>query len=899
MSVSASVLIHEPQDYFEAWVVKARSSDRLLIVLDPERYLELGSEVRVGRRTWPVYRHAENDLAFRAAYSSRPDDPNFRHIVWITPSPFRRVRPDKLDLSFMADVLRRADHILDLSLGGLLRSLRPDEVFPDAGLQAYGDILSRHLETLLAGHHELRREIGPKQPLDIHHVRALALHCLQPDMPVSDFLFTQANARDVLSHYLRLAWSGQVEGRALSLLQQHVAQSPFLSPDSADELRPWFRAPPEELALLVYVYRVLQSYRVPNPFNQLRGLGLLTIDPTPLKSHLSAALALWKDESLYAKLLQRAEAALDPEQLGDLVALLPLSNVSAVGQALCRETAPALVFGLAERFLSLALRAEDAPDGVLMGSLPSSVALGDVETTYTARAQAVLMAIHEMAFVLDRLQSPFEPAPDLATLVDAYVEAKVYRLELACALAEENVKQLVSADLRQGFQTYLEQLQRRVWGYADQWDANLGDLVDQDYDAFLNHPRLSINVLHDTIPKSGLQATQDRCVWILVFDGMRWDSWGEIVLPALTRYFEIVDEGKAYLSLLPSFTSVARTGLLAGSPPQDWRAANGRHTSNEMILVARLFDVDPSERDRRLRIETASETDTVQRRLGGDIDRRAINVLIYNISDDWIHRFRGNLATVNEVIASQMRTVVNDLQRHVREGDLVVATSDHGFVELDPQASISVSDKTLRDQEVEGVVKERVFYRYLVNLEHSEGLRVPYQGDCFYTVTQGRAWFQREGGHFSRYSHGGISMGEMVVPGVTMRCIVEPFVKLALSGLPRQVEVMEKEPQTLSLTLRNEGNRATDYTLTFTTNTDPAGHTVHGTLGPRESQELSYTFTPVYTPKATDRLTVQVTYTDVDGQERRIRARSADVTTKPRKDVVEIDFGGLDQLDEL
>lgn len=887
--------VQDPAAYFEQWIASARSGDRLLVVLDPERYLDLDDELHVGRRTWRVYHYAENDLAFRAAYASRPDDPNFRHIVWVTSSPFRRARPEKLDLSFIPDVLRRADRILDLSLAGLLRALLPGEVFPEAGLRAYGEILSHSLETLLAGHRELRLRIGPKRPLDIHHVRALALHCLLPHVPVGDLLFVQTNPRDLLSHYLSLIWSGQVEDQALSLLQEHAAQSPLIS---VEELQPWFKAPPDELALLVYVYRALQSYRVPNPLNQLRGLGVLTLDPTPFESYLGTALALFQEIPLRARLLQRAEASLDPERLADLVALLPLPDLPALSQALRRETSPALVYGLAERLLSVAL-CEDILEEARSDQLPLNVPLAEVKTAYTGRAQAIVATIREIAFVLDRLRRPFTPAPELATLTDWYVGSGIYRLELAHALAKEHIEQLASVALRQSLQAYLDELQRRIWDYLDRVDTNLTDLISRDYDAFLGHPRLSIRVLRDTILDSGVQPTQEHCAWILIFDGMRWDSWAEVVLPALTQHFEIADEGRAYLSLLPSFTGVARTGLLAGAAPHAWRAVNGRHTSNEAVLAARLFDLDLAERDRWLRVEVASGSATAQRRLGGDIDRRPINILIYNISDDWVHNFQGNLGALNTVIAQQMQTVVNDLLRHVREGDLVVVTSDHGFVELDPDAGIRVTDRELKAQGIEGAASEHVFYRFLVNLEHRSGLRVPSLGSDFYTVARGRAWFQREGGHFSRYSHGGVSMSEMLVPGVTMRRIVEPFVKLEIAGLPRRLEVLEKVLQTVAVTLRNVGNRATEYTLSFAANTDPEGQTFRGALGPREAHDLSYTFAPLYSPRITDTLVVQVVYRDVDGTEKRLPVPPASITTQPRKDVVEIDFGGLDQLDEL
>ncbi|MFW6116533.1 MAG: hypothetical protein ACOC6F_02295, partial [bacterium] len=79
-----SIPVHEPRDHFSKWVGEARSSDRLLVVLDPEHYLDLKSKLYSEGRTWRVYHYAENDLAFRAAYNSGPTDPNLRHIVWIT-----------------------------------------------------------------------------------------------------------------------------------------------------------------------------------------------------------------------------------------------------------------------------------------------------------------------------------------------------------------------------------------------------------------------------------------------------------------------------------------------------------------------------------------------------------------------------------------------------------------------------------------------------------------------------------------------------------------------------------------------------------------------------------------------------------------------------------------------
>ena len=69
--------------------------------------------------------------------------------------------------------------------------------------------------------------------------------------------------------------------------------------------------------------------------------------------------------------------------------------------------------------------------------------------------------------------------------------------------------------------------------------------------------------------------------------------------------------------------------------------------------------------------------------------------------------------------------------------------------------------------------------------------------------------------------------------------------------------------------------------------------------GPQEARSHAYAFTPLYSPRKTERVTVTVTYLDADGRERSTPTQFIDIETRPRKDVVEIDFGGLDKLDNL
>lgn len=893
------VPIRNAQDYFETEFNRLHPTDRLVVVLDPEQHLTLPDILHAGGRTWKVYAYAENDLDFRARYGRGPQDPNTPHIIWITPSPFKLTKFGALNLSFLPDVLRRADHILDISLTGLLHALLPHEVFPSEGLAAYGAILGEHLDTLRIAHRDLRDQLQENEPLSLHHLRAIAIHCLQPDLALRDCVFTQTTITAVLHHYLRVVWSGTLTRETLALFQEQAADSPFVTTDA---LVPWFRVPPVTLALWVYSFRTLKIYHVPNPTNQLRGLGLLSVDIDLLAPHLDTALALWDEMPLRAQLIQQAESVLTRSQLAEMVALFPLHDATAplennaVYSALTLADTPALIYGLAEHWLIENIKLQALPDAsygdtLNITALQTTLA-AQVETSYTAPAQSALTMLQEWIFIARALARSSQAAsllpPDLATLVDAYVHSGIYRLELACAIVESQVIRFLSSDIRSQLLAALNTLKQAIWARLDVLDAHLAALIGQDPSAFESCPRLATQILHNTVFRAGIQPTKANSLWILVFDGMRWDTWREVVLPELLQHFEIVDEGKAYLSLLPSLTVVARTGLLAGCTPQYWRGQNGQRTRNEAILLARLFDLDQADRDRWLRLEVKSERDTVQHLLLSDSDNPPINVLIYNLSDSWIHDFQGTLVALNKHITQDMRGIVADLHALIGDEDWVVVTSDHGFVELDPRAGIPVTGD-----------EAQVFYRYLLDLPHVQGTGVPRAEGGNYTLAHGRAWFKREGGRAARYTHGGISLGEMVVPGIRLRKIVEPFVSLSLSGLPPHLRVVEKEEQTLDVTLHNAGNRLTHYELVFSLN--PEGNTtcLQGSLGPRASQSHAYRFTPRYSPQPTQYLEVKVTYRDIDGRNVALPTHSTPIAVEPRKDVVEIDFGGLDKLDNL
>ena len=62
-------------------------------------------------------------------------------------------------------------------------------------------------------------------------------------------------------------------------------------------------------------------------------------------------------------------------------------------------------------------------------------------------------------------------------------------------------------------------------------------------------------------------------VWVLIFDGMRFDTWEQVVKPVLAEAFEVTESVR--FGLLPSYTAYARTGILAGRLPAEWEGFKG------------------------------------------------------------------------------------------------------------------------------------------------------------------------------------------------------------------------------------------------------------------------------------------------------------------------------------
>ena len=883
---------------------------RLAVVLDPFGDLALGDTVEVEDRTWQVTRYDGNDLAFRQSY--RPGE---RDLVWVTcppgcavppPERWAREMPPPIELCSLMDVWRRAEAFIDASLPGVLRQLVRREIWPDDSVWAHAPILGQNLPAVVSGVRLLRRYLPRGASLDAHAVRALALHCLQPDLPVQEFLFQHDTPAGVLGAYARLLWQAPWGGTGMALLQSQSREAPRLELGSAAA---WLEAPPESLAVYLYLRRLLARYRVRGIANQLRGLGLLDFDPEPLEPWAESVLARWETHSGWRQqVIVQAEEMLQAGDLCRIVAVLGLESPAAAFEALVRADTPAILYRLGIHAFQVALENKELASLTSVWAQRRPTALTDLPETPFAPGALALASLFDELSTINRLRrQPIPEQTDLAQLLDWYVEGGCYDLEYAHARAARQVPYLPDEELRPAIQRYLEYLLSKIREFLDRADRALAERIMADWPGYLGHPRLSTHVLWDAVKKRRLSPTPEACLWIVVFDGMRWDTWARHVKPRLLERFELVVPEKAYLCLLPSWTSVARTGLLAGKPPAGWRSYQGHYTREQEQLVSQLFGLPQRTRKRLLRFYSGMESDRQYSQLDPN-QRVPYNVLIYNLSDDNLHSQRGSLVALNETVDRLLDDVFQTLDNLVQPDDTVVVSSDHGFVELVEGNAAIIADDERWQRYREGSAHP-VRYRYILSHDLPDDVdgayRVEYRGvRDRYTAAVGKRWFKRADwrGATDRYAHGGLSFAELAVPGAILRRITVPRIELVVETEPGALQLEEGQVATLIVRVLNQGNVRVAGRLDVQADTATEAVSYAVDLGPGEKQEHPYPVKAIYhrrsdkTVEATKQVILKLGYTDLAGKAQTRRKRVA-VEVQPRPDVVEIDFGGLDDLE--
>lgn len=865
---------YTPVDIFLKWLSERPDQARMVVAVDGDRLLAdagtLGKETVADSqgRVWQMVVFRGDDLAFRLAYRKARTEK--RVMVVLARSTDGE---SKIDVSYVADILaaNEGGPALNLSVPAVFRRICPNINFPIAELRRYKECLLERLEAVPGAVDKIVERWGRPDDWGRSQVAALVLLSQHPSWALSDLWPDEIDPAAAIAHGLQVLMSVPQDSPDVAIIRELLQ----------DVIRPqvreysfWFDQPVDDVAGYLLIRALAQDLKLQNPTVQLAGLQVFPLDlPVDrLEDLFGKVLSAIKRNVKSSRLLERrAENFITSNRFEKLAVLLP---ADANGKTIRVMASPAMLF----LYLRQCMRAFFANPGASslgwaaeLASHPASKAeFGDMVGRRRQCLAAVRLA-RGISGIEARLATSVPAFPHADSLLDWYVSSGHHRLELDATRALHDLVGCEDEELRNAGQSYFsgidgepapaaDSLGMRVRQRLDSLDAELAKFVQSDPSRLANDARSVLGFLKDGLQGELtpiLSGDSDRRVWVLIFDGMRYDTWEDVVQPLLGEHFTI--SGGARFCVLPSYTLYARTSLFAGATAATWAAEKSATSRDEAALFAKNIGLAAHEVKGKLRFVTDADTTKARAVLGfTDKTARPVNVLIYPISDE-CHDYKGDLASFNSKIRQDIlgdrttgvRGVLDDLLLRLRPGDLVFATSDHGFIELPPDSALVVSQSEVAAHQT--TFASAIFYRYSKHFKPSAmNLEVAVEaGNEPHYLCVGRQWLKREGiGTAVRYSHGGLSLSEVVIPAVRLERVTEKISAVELTGLPPFISVDEDENVKVPFGVRNKGNMDSSYELLVRTNLGDRLLESSNDLATAASQPLSFAVHGAYKLKA-------------------------------------------------
>ena len=361
--------------------------------------------------------------------------------------------------------------------------------------------------------------------------------------------------------------------------------------------------------------------------------------------------------------------------------------------------------------------------------------------------------------------------------------------------------------------------------------------------------------------------------------------WERVIRPQLEKQLELRTI-VPYFSLIPSTTYISRTSLVAGASPGDWRNSQGDFSDNEELLSRMFFGVGNGDGQQQLKYLT----NAVEKIPNLIQNQRPLNLIVVNSCDDLIHHHNVDPYTVGTTLSQLISSFISNLLMLVGEKDVILVSSDHGFIELDPEDKVDVSN--LMDEH------QDITYRYTKNVAVPDTLEVKFLGNeslaqSTFHVATGHRWMNRGGGQPRKYAHGGVSFSEMVVPGAVMALKQETESRVSWSNKPPMaIELLEGATFEFEPLLHCHGSEPIKYDLVAQ---GASLSPVNGTIRPRSDVQIKVVI-PEDQPSGLITISAKsVNQSDEDVSPEQLEIR---LTRKTRTDRVVFDSGALDLLED-
>ena len=321
--------------------------------------------------------------------------------------------------------------------------------------------------------------------------------------------------------------------------------------------------------------------------------------------------------------------------------------------------------------------------------------------------------------------------------------------------------------------------------------------IRRNYESWMKsdeHPMLS----HEVMKKKVFPLLDNgEKVFLVVIDNFRLDQW-RVVKPILSEYFTI-DEDDLYCSILPTATQYARNAIFSGLMPIDisrqfpdlWideDEEEGKNINEEPLINTIIQRYRKKYRFSYNKLNDSAAGEKLLQNFSR-LESNDLNVLVINFVDmlshartesKMIRELAHSDAAYRSLTESWFRHsgTVEIFQRLAEMGYDVILTTDHGTIRVDNPIKV-VGDRNTNTN-LRYKVGKNLNYNpkqvYEIHNPRKFGLPAPNissafifaQNEDFFSYPNNYNYYVQY--YTGTFQHGGISLQEMLVPLVTMKC---------------------------------------------------------------------------------------------------------------------------------
>jgi len=826
---------------------------------------------------------AATNLAFRDLYDQVRADPEITKILVIDRAPARRRSTSSITKApppFYPDLLAQTpvDCRINLDLRQFLKEATGDENWPaETSEPRYARLIVRNLEGVQRAHRNLRAAHNTR--FDDHDFRTIVAFAA---LGVAESAFKKPNAED----YWKI---GLLSYEALEELE---TLTPEITKPIRDELRkapsPFchFANHSADLVVQAFYLSVILSQHSENWNLLLANINpdlkpLSDIKPDILKDAALRLVSLDRDQAHHD--LTNVENSLTREILQFLLLdQLELNTAAGFTAVLEKEgystTIASLALLMALYNLLSASPAKQEQQKILQALFPDSGTKTSrfidlrPSSTFSQLKEAYLLADQcnrlreQLTAALKNLKVLKPEQLSYKEFRDFWNDRKINRIEYYLSALqrlaqtgnllirhEDELPSLFSnalASLQQRLDTIKEEINRQL----DEMNTRFQELVAREYPKWVKEigkdgnedeilplfasqmlPILTSQFLRRCL-KPNWDSQKEKAV-LLVFDGMRYDIWDELLRPLFEDRMEIIADLPAS-SLLPSETHITRKAIFAGTFPDSFDTHAGEHVllkeglAREIGYTGEVEVIPP---------DTAGTGETVRYRAG------KLDVYIFELCDKELHKITVKTLPDGRQVPSRplsfvyeqhlkniIDTEVMAIIRNLAPDTKVFVTADHGFGQVGrqplwfsneclnepadssylncwlkvPMADSEISGKVRNNviaftpEQLRMPVKEVHFNKKLGHDIHKEFKAIVFPKVGFSFSRQGSPY------HPDAYTHGGISIQELMIPMVILRVKKHEEGLLLLGNIIGPQEVIEGEEAEFHLPISNSAHLA-------------------------------------------------------------------------------------------